>query len=129
MNEKLGFQISDKTTIRELYLMLRTFPRRYQFKCDCGVIHTLSSLEMWVECPKCGYDDKLYHFASGEEIHDVVLWVLHWLGVPQDKATKLNLHPDDIDKEVDWSRHDEYFQITAEEIEACRKENIQKQEL
>jgi len=125
VNEQFGFQISDKTTVRELYLMLRTFPRRYQFKCNCGVVHTQSSLEMWAECSKCGYDNKLYHFADGQEIHDVASWVLLWLGVPKEKVAKLNLHPEDFEKEVDWSEYDRLFHITAEDIEACRKENMQ----
>ena len=126
MNEHFGFQISDATTIRELYLMIRSLPRHYKFKCDCEVVHTQSSLQMHAECEKCGYGEKLFHFASGEEIHDVLAWSLRWLGIPADKLDQLNLHPDDHEKEIDWSASDRYFKITPEEIQACRIENIRE---
>ena len=124
MHNIFGYQIGDNTTIRELYLMIRTFPRHYKFECKCGVIHTQSSLEMYVECSECGDCVKLYHFAAGEEIHAVIEWVLLWLGIPKDKLLDLNLHPDDVEKEIDWSQHDKYFRVTAQDIEACRKQNI-----
>ena len=75
----------------------------------------------YVECGDCV---KLYHFAAGEEIHDVIEWVLLWLGIPKDKLLNLNLHPDDVEKEIDWSQHDKYFRVPPKEIEACRKQNI-----
>lgn len=59
MNEHFGFQISDGTTIRELYLMIRTFPRYYKFQCDCGVVHTQSALQMYAECVKCGQGERI----------------------------------------------------------------------
>ncbi len=124
MHNIFGYQISDGTTLRELYLMIRTFPRHYKFECSCGVVHTQSSLEMYAECSNCGDGGKLYHFAGGHEIHAVIEWVLLWLGIPNDKIRNLNLHPDDIEKEIDWSEYDKYFRVTAEDIEACRKQNI-----
>ena len=106
--------------------MIRSFPRHYKFKCDCGVVHSQSALVMHAECTQCGYGEKLRHFAGGEEIHDVLLWSLRWLGIPTDKLEQLNLHPDDRQQEIDWSGSDSYFKIQPEEIEACRTENIRE---
>ena len=106
--------------------MLRTFPRFYKFKCNCvdDNVHTISSLNMYAECPKCGYGDKLYHKAAGDEIHAVIFLVMTWLGIPADRHLELGLHPDDVEKEIDWSKLDKNFKVTPEEIEAVRAKNI-----
>ncbi|TWU34093.1 hypothetical protein Q31b_55640 [Novipirellula aureliae] len=41
-------------TVRELYLMIRTFPRHYEPKYYFGVVHTQSALQMHAECVKYG---------------------------------------------------------------------------
>ena len=124
MNKNFIFYLSQTNSLRELYLMLRTFPRFYKFKCDCGKVHTISSLNMYAECSDCGYGDKLYHKAGGDEIHDVIFLVLKWLGIPDEKHLELGLHPADVEKEIDWSKLDKRFKISPEEIEAFRSENI-----
>ena len=98
MNKNFIFYLSQTNSLRELYLMLRTFPRFYKFKCDCGKVHTISSLNMYAECSECGYGDKLYHKAGGDEIHDVIFLVLKWLGIPDEKHLELGLHLEDVEK-------------------------------
>lgn len=126
MNDNFVFYLNHTNSLRELYLMLRTFPRIYEFKCKCSTdnVHKISALNIYAECQKCGYDDKLYHKADGDEIHDVIFLVMKWLGIEDENQLNLGLHPDDVEKEIDWSKLDKRFKVTPEEIEAVRAENI-----
>ena len=78
---------------------------------------------MYVECPKCGFDDKIRHLGAGSEVQDVLLIAAAWLGI-KDESTmhSLKLHPDDLGKEVDWSQWDRYFKVTTEELQKVSDE-------
>ena len=103
--------------LRDVYLKLRILPRFLVYQCECGPIK-VSSLAMYVECPKCGFDDKIRHLGAGIEVQDVLLIAAAWLGI-KDESTmhSLKLHPDDLGKEVDWSEWDRYFKVTTEELQ------------
>ena len=113
----------DHDHLRDIYLKLRILPRFLVYQCECGPIK-VSSLAMYVECPTCGYSEKIRHLGSGVEVQDVILIAADWLGI-KDESTghSLKLHPDDLGKEVDWSQWDRYFKVTAEELQKVSDEH------
>jgi len=104
---------------------MRILPRFLEYECECGPIK-VSSLAMYVECPRCGYDDKIRHLGGGVEVQDLILITTQWLGLcPGEDSLmhSLKLHADDLGKAVDWSEWDRHFEVTPEELQTLLDEN------
>lgn len=103
--------------------MLRALPRTTQSTCECGIVHTHSTLKLYPECKKCGEYDKIYSLGSGVDLQYLIKMVLGWAGVPEQSQESLQIHPENQNHES-WKDWDVYFNVTPDEIAAIRKECI-----
>ena len=114
----------DSDLVRDAYLKMRILPRFLVYECECGPMK-VSSLAMYVDCPKCRYGDKIRHLGGGMEVQDLILMAAQWLGLASGDDSpmhSLKLHADDLGKVVDWSEWDRYFKVTPEELQALSDE-------
>lgn len=106
----------DSDTVRDIYLKLRILPRFLTINCECGPMK-VSSLAMHVECPRCGFGDKIRHLGAGNEVQDILEIAAMWLGLKdRNLIDSLKLHADDEGAPVDWGHWDTYFKVTQKEL-------------
>lgn len=53
----------------------------------CGEAHTISSLDIYAGCPRCGEEIKVRSFSGIPELEDVFDAVLEWMLNPKAGAT------------------------------------------
>ena len=126
MTQDFGM-IVDHDAARQIYVMLRALPRTTTSTCECGVVHTQSSLKLYPECDKCGEYDKIYGLGAGLDLQFLIKMILGWAGIPEDRQHSIPIHPEDETSE-DWKWGDNYFKVTPEEIEAMRNNCIGERE-
>ena len=124
MTQDFGMLV-DRDAARKIYVMLRALPRTTTSTCECGIVHTQSSLQIYPKCDKCGEYDKIYSLGAGLDLQDLIKMILGWAGVPEDWQDSIPIHPED-DQSEEWTRWDTYFKVTPEEIEAMREYGIKE---
>lgn len=68
-----------QSPIDYVFDMIERHPKKYYFKCDCGTENTISTLDFYSNCPKCGKKVKHRSFGADKEIADIICLVRRWL--------------------------------------------------
>ena len=93
---------------KEVYKGLRALPRTREYTCSCGAKTHYSTLAIYVECPKCGNRPKVRGLSASNEIQDLIIMVVCWLGMDH-----LLNHP--YEDQQDWVEfYDDYFGLNSE---------------
>jgi ribosomal protein S27E len=94
---------------KEVFEALKTLPQFRECCCpNCETTFSYATIAVHVTCPSCGTSVKTRCFGGYEEIQDLILLVLDWLGSHNTRDTILKEF-DSFEESGDLASWDEFF--------------------
>ncbi len=82
----------------DIYEALKVLPKISKAKCKkCNQDFEYASILIYAKCPGCGEKYKMRSYGAYEEVEDLIVLVLDWLGSGKDKEKLLKAYKSMLD--------------------------------